>query len=144
MPTVAFNNYQECAWSDGVVNIEGAELIKILALEWKIDGDDEELFAQGDEAISINSGNYKKSGTLTVYKGALDDMTAAAKAAGGRWVMDILFTITQTYLPAPGRPVMVDTLGSVKISSLTKGWNQGDKMMKIALPFKFITLNTTP
>lgn len=141
MPRVNFFDSEECAWSDMVVQIGGAPITKIRGIQYGVDSDDEELFAAGDEAISIQSGNIKKEGSMKILKGALDDLQAAAILAGGRFVTDIKFDVVITYLPAIGRDPVIDVLAGVKINKMPRGWNQGDKFMDCELPFKFLRLN---
>ena len=137
-----FFDSQEPAWSEMVVMLAGANVTKIEALSYTIESDDEELFGAGDEALSIQSGNIKKSGSMTLLKGALDDMQTAALAAGGRFITDVPFTAVVTYLPSDDRVVKTDTLVGIKINKMPKGWNQGDKFMKCECPFKFLSLIT--
>jgi hypothetical protein len=136
-----FFDSEEAVWAEMEVMISGAlAQTKIRGINYAIESEDKELFAGGDEAVSIQSGNISKSGTLKLLKGAIDDWNVAARAAGGRWLTDLKVDIVVTYLPAIGRDVQIDTLVGVKVGKMPKGWEQGATNMDCELPFKFLRL----
>jgi hypothetical protein len=131
----------EYSWSQGEASIAGAPITtKMRGLSFVIESDDEELFAGGDEAIDIQSGNVKKSGSVTILGAGLDALQAAAVAKGGRFITDIRCDIVWTILPGIGRPLITYVLVGVKFNKMPKGWKQGDKFMDCELPFKFLRL----
>jgi hypothetical protein len=144
MSVISFQAYQECSWKEFSLAVSGAGVYRIRGISYDIDSEDEELFAQGDEAISIQSGNISKSGKIKVLKSVVDALQLASKAAGGRYVTDLTVTLTAVYQPSIGRPMMTDTLGGCKLGKMPKGWEQGAKFMEMEIPFKFLTLVTTP
>lgn len=144
MSAVQFKTYDECTWKEMIIAISGAPLIKIRGVKYAVEDDDELLHAGGSEPISIQSGNTKYMGSFKFLKGALDDLQAAAKAAGAPMITKIRFTITVTYLPAGTRELMTDTLSNCKIGKWEKGWEQGAKYMDIEVPILFTSLKTAP
>ena len=139
MSVLKFFNNDEQSWADMEVVIGGAVLGKIRGINYSIESNDEELFAGGDEAISIQSGNITKNGSIKILKEALDNMHVAALAAKGRSVLDLRFDIVVTYYPVLGGALTIDTLGGCKINKMPKGWEQGATHMEHDLPFKFLT-----
>ena len=144
MSVVSFFDYQESTWKEMIIAISGAPVTKVRGVKYAIESDDEALHAAGDEPISIQSGNIKYTGSFKFLKGALDDFQVAAKSAGARSIIDVIFTITVSYLAGDGRTLMTDTLGNCKISKWEKAWEQGAKYMDIEVPVNFLTLVTVP
>lgn len=129
-----FFDSKECEWSQQRCTFAGAPLSKLTNISYKAAKAKEHLHAEGDEPIGIQSGNRTYDGTIEVLKGALDDMNKAAKAAGGRDILDLEFDIVNTFQPAANRPMQQDLLVGVQITEYQKGWEQGAKNMKISLP----------
>lgn len=121
----------------------GARLTKIRGLKYKAGKEKELLYAEGDEPISIQSGNKVYSGEIKVLKGAIDDMNRAAQSAGGRDINDLEFDIVVNYKPRLNRALQTDILVAVQITEFEKGWDQGAKNMDITLPILFLRLQTS-
>lgn len=138
MPGIQFFDSQECEWADMTVLFAGSPLTKIRSIKYKATQDKEALYAAGNEPISIQSGKRSYEGEIKVLKGALDDMNAAAVAAGGGDILDISFEIVVTYAPKGTRPLQTDTLLGCQIKDYEKTWEQGAKMMEITLPIVFL------
>lgn len=143
MPGIAFFDSKECEWADMQVIFAGAPLTKIRGLKYKAAREKQLLHAAGDEPISIQSGNRTYEGHIKVLKGALDDMNAAAIAAGGRDILDMSFDIVVTYRSNGTRPLQTDVLENVEIRDFEKGWDQGSKYMEISLPIVFMRLGSS-
>jgi hypothetical protein len=139
-----FVDYEECMWKEMIIAISGAPVTKIRGVKYKITSDDEHLHAQGDESISIQSGNRKGTGSIKLLKGAADDWQLFVKTLGARDLTDVKFTITISYLTDGTRPMMTDTLTGCKISDVEYGWEQGAKFMDMEMPFNFLKKITTP
>lgn len=142
MPGLQFFDSQECEWVDMTVNFAGAPLTKIRGLKYKATQEKENLFAAGDEPISIQSGNRSYDGSIKVLKGAIDDMNLAARAAGARDVLDMEFDIVVVYAQKGTRALATDKLVRCQIKEFEKGWDQGAKMMEIALPIMFLGIES--
>ena len=138
MPSINFNSQKEVEWADIQVNFAGAELTKITGIKYKSKKDKAPLHAEGDKAISIQSGNRTYEGELKLLKGAVDMINKAAVAAGGDDLLDIQVDIIVTYLPIGAREIEIDTLISVDITEYEKGMEQGAKSMPITLPFLYL------
>lgn len=136
-----FFNSKECEWADMEVLLAGAPVTKIRGLKYKAKKDKEELYAEGDQPIAIQSGNRSYEGEIKVLKGALDDMNTAAVAAGGQDILDMEFDIVVTYKPKSNRALKQDILVGVQVKEFEHGWEQGAKHMDISLPIIFLRLN---
>lgn len=137
-----FFDSKECEWVDMDIMFAGAHLTKIRGLRYKAIKDKELLYAEGDEPISIQSGNRSYEGEIKVLKGAIDDMNKAAIAAGGRDILDLEFDIIVNYKPRLNRALQQDILVAAQVKEFEKGWDQGAKEMEVALPIVFLRLKT--
>jgi len=140
MAGINFFNSKECEWADIVVQIGGANCGKLMAIKYGIKAAKEHLFAAGDEPISIQSGNREPTGSITLLKGAFDNVNAAAVAATGRDLTDLQFDIIVTYKAKGTRALQTDSLIGCEISDFNLAWGQGDKSAKLELPFLFLNL----
>lgn len=125
------------------VQIAGAPLTKIRAVNYKAAKEKSHLHAAGDEPISIQSGNRTYEGEIKLLKGALDDMNRAAAAAGAEDILDIAFEIVVTYKAQGARALQTDVMVGVEIKEFQKGWEQGATNMEITLPIIFLKLRST-
>lgn len=133
-----FFDTKECEWSDQDVFLNGFKIAKILGIKFKKTKEKEALYAGGDEPISIQAGNKGYEGTLTILKGAVDNMNVAALAAGGEDLLDVAWTLTVTFKPKGTRLLKTHTLVGVDFEELEEGLMQNDKKSEIPLAFKFL------
>lgn len=135
-----FVNGKECEWADLSLSISGAATVKFTNVDYGLDTEKTHLFAGGDEAISIQSGNKKPAGEITLLKGAYDAMVKAAQLAGARDITDIEVDIIFHYRAKGSRLPQTDTCVGCQFSKLGKKFGQGDAKMEISLPFLFLKL----
>ena len=106
----------------------------------------EELYGAGNDPIDIQAGNRKYSGSLKVLKGAFEGINLAVQAVGYKDILDApasAISIVAVYKPSGSRVLQTDTLLACKFEKYEKGMDQGDKMMEIELPFKFLSIKST-
>ena len=138
---LAFFNSKDVEWSDQKVYIEGVDgSVKLEGVKFGVEVDKEHLFAGGDEPLSIQSGNRKYTGSMTFLKGSFDALNFMAIEAGGRDITDVSFSVVVTYKAQGTRGLSYYTLSGVEVSKFELGMMQGDKSMKVELPFLFLQL----
>jgi len=125
----------ECKWSDLKVYLNGQRITKVTGLMYDTERDAEHIYAEGDDAVDVQVGNRKHTGTLKVYKSAVDAMNAAAKAAGFDDLTDVPWVIVADYKQTTVSPRTTDTLPNVRFTKYSKGMEQNAKAMPIELPF---------
>ncbi|NDC41145.1 MAG: hypothetical protein EBZ77_06275 [Chitinophagia bacterium] len=135
-----FLNNKEVAWKDLTVYIATGKVTKITNIKYKSEQQIDPLHAAGDEPIAIQEGNRAYSGTLTLLKGAIDDLNAAAIAAGGRDLMDLELDVIATYRQQGVRGLKVDTITGVRIEGYEMGMEQGATSMPVQLPYKCLKI----
>lgn len=138
MPNIDFFNSKEVEWSDQQVQISGARIAKIQAINWKPTQAKELLYAEGNQPIGIQRGNKGYGGDMKILKGALDDMRRAAIAAGGEGPLDLEFDIVVKFQAKQGRPLQLTTLVTCQITEVPEGWEQGATSMPITLPYIYL------
>lgn len=134
---------QEIVWSNVSVRVLGTTIKTLQAIDTGVESEDDFVYGEGKEPLYINSGNNKYEGKLSCLKGDLDKMNDAARAAGFARITDVpaeLIVITHVYRPGFGRALRTDTMSGVKFSKYNKAMEQGAKMMKIDLPYKYLSL----
>jgi hypothetical protein len=132
---------KEIAWIDMKLYLEGKKIAKITNVKYAKKKAKEALHAEGDEPHSIQSGNVDYTGEVEVYKSAIDQMNDAAQAAGFNDITDLSdLTIVVEYKAGKNRSLRMDTLTGVEFTEVERGLAQGDKSMKVKLPFLFLGL----
>ncbi|MBA3899736.1 MAG: hypothetical protein H0X62_05915 [Bacteroidetes bacterium] len=137
-----FFDTKECEWSDNTIYLNGAKITKIRGFKFKKAKEKEHLHAGGSKAISIQGGNEALTGDFTVLKGALRDMNAAALAAGGEDITDVVWTVVSTFKAKGNRVLQTSTLIGLEFTEYEEGMTQGAKFMEVTLPFLFLDLKT--
>ena len=135
-----FNNSGEIAWKDLTVFVAGSRCTKIRGLRFRASQELEHLFAEGDEPVSIQSGNRIYEGELKVLVGALDKIESAIQLLGGRDGLDGEFDVVGSYQPAIGRPLKTVTIVGIKLEGIEEALNQNDKFMEVSLTFKCLAI----
>jgi hypothetical protein len=134
---------QESTWNDITVTVIGTRIKTLQSISTGVESEDEAVYGEGPEPLYINSGNNKYTGKLGCLKGDLDKMNDAARAAGFKRITDVppeLIVITHVYRSGFNRALRTDTMSGVKFGKYDKAIEQGAKMMKIELPYLFLTL----
>lgn len=136
-------NSREFEFADVKVSMLGKELTGLRGLEYDYEQEKEHLYAAGNKPKSIQKGQIKPTGTLTILKTDLDDLNAAARAAGYKNIVQVpgrLINITCIYQKDDGDPIRTDSLINVEFTKMSDGGKSGDKFKECALPFLFLDL----
>lgn len=142
MPSVpiTFFDSKDVEWNDLTVLVGGSRLTKLRGVKYGVKTTKTHLYAEGDDPISIQSGNREPQGTIKVLKGAIDAMNEAAVKAGGRDITDLVFDIVIVWKPQGTRPLQTDKLVGCQVSDFEKGIDQGGDKVEVDLPFLFMQL----
>ncbi len=141
MPALKFIFGKEVQWDDLSLYISGVFCSKFQGIKFRVNNDKGEGMGQGNNPYSIQSGNKTREGSMTLSKSAYDSLFDAAIAAGGEDITDLQFDITIKYrAKGKDRGLRIVNLVGCEITQFEEGMMQGDKEMKIDLPFKFLRL----
>lgn len=130
----AYFDTKECEWSDQDILVNGVKVAKARGVKIKKSQEKEELYASGDKPISIQRGNKKYGITLTLLKGAVEDMNRAAIAAGGEDINDVEVVIVVNFRARGNRLLQTYTCISVQFTEFEIGLMQNDKFQEVSLP----------
>ena len=128
----------ECAWHHSTVNILGRNLVGITAWEFKKEVEKTAEYGAGQQAIDIQEGPEKCSGSITVFGYELDKMEQAAKLAGYGSLLHVpheAIVVTTCLRKTLADPITTITARGVSFTETTDGMGQGDKKRECPLPF---------
>ncbi len=134
---MAIINGRQYEFADISVVMGGRDVVGLLGIKYTSKQDKEALYGKGNKPLSIQKGNKSYDGELTILQSELETLKLLGKATGKRaTVLDLNLTIVVCYGdPTKGDPMIVDKLFGVQFTEEAKGLDQGDKNMKITLPF---------
>ncbi|QTE37233.1 hypothetical protein J3L18_29700 [Mucilaginibacter gossypii] len=138
-------NSQELEWKHAQIAVLGVVIRGLRGFKYKKSTDSEHLFAAGDEAVGIQSGNKKCDGSIKLLKSEIDKLNQAARDAGYDDFADVpyqLIVITVNYKVAFGRKQETDIISGVKFTEWEKAMEQGAKMMEVDVPFLALSVKS--
>jgi hypothetical protein len=139
-------NSQELEWKHATLSLLGVVIIGLRGFKYKTSTDSEHLFAGGDQAVSIQTGNRKVDGSIKFLKSEIDRLNDAAQAAGYDDITQVPYQlIVATFLYKTGfnRPQRTDVISGIKFTDLEKAMEQGAKSMDIEVPFLAMSILST-
>lgn len=136
-------NTNEFAWKDISFRALGRKITGCTGVEYTVERDTEYLHTTGDEPQSIQEGNKRYPGTLTITQSELRAMDNLAKAEGYNDVTDLPpFDLVVKYKREKNSDVQIDLVRSLKINGVPKNWSQNQYFLGVPLAFK--ALKVTP
>lgn len=129
---------KEVEWSDCELFFNGVKITKFQGFKFKLAQEKEPLYAGGNEPISIQRGNKAYTGEFRLLKGAVDALNAAAQAAGGLNLTDIVLVAVIKFKQKGVRTMQLATLAGVEFSEYEYGMEQNAKSMPITLPIVYL------
>ena len=129
-------NSNEYAWKDIKVALGGRTVTGITQITYDTTQDVNNIYASGDEPHSQTTGNRDVEGTIGLLQSEVDALNRAAKAAGGRNLLDLTLDVTIAYARTLGEEIVVDTVRNARATSLPKGGNQNDPNMISEITFR--------
>lgn len=128
----------ECAWSRFEVKILGRTIKGLRGFGFKKEVEKEHLYGAGDDAIDIQSGNKKNSGSIKVLGFEADAMNKAARDAGFDDITDVpheAIVITCAYKKRAIDPVKTYIASGVAFTEAGVDLEQNAKHREITLPY---------
>lgn len=131
---MAFNSAQY-SWADVKVIMLGREVTGLQGVKYKVARELEEVRGRGNDPLALQRGNKSYDGSIMLLQSEVEALEVAVAALDPNYdLTDVQFDIIVTY--GDGGVSHTDTVQGVVITEYEKGINQGDKYMKIELPFK--------
>lgn len=131
---MAFNSAQY-SWADVKVIMLGREVTGLQGVKYKVSTEVEEVYGRGSLPLALQSGNKSFEGTIMLLQSEVDALEIAVATINPLYdLTDVQFDVVVTYGDAGSSHT--DTIQGAKITDYEKGMEQGDKYMKIEMPFK--------
>lgn len=130
-------NGRQYEWADISIILGGRMVIGARGISYKESQEKELLYGKGNKPLSIQKGNIKYEGSLTLLQSELETLKELARSVRGRAsILDLNLNATVCYgNPAQGDLMLTDMLYNIQFTESEKNMKQGDKNMEITLPF---------
>lgn len=128
----------ECAFANFEIKILTRTIKGLRGFSFKKEVEKEHLYGAGDEAIDIQSGNKKNSGSIKVLGFEADAMNKAARIAGFEDITEVpheLIVITCTYRKRLVDPISTYIASGVAFTESGVDLEQNAKFREITLPY---------
>lgn len=129
---------EECAWARFEVQFLGRTIKGLRGFGFKKEVEKEHLYAAGDDAIDIMTGNKKGSGNIKVLGFEVDSMNKAARDAGFEDITDVpheLIVITCSYKKRVTDTIKTYVASGVAFTEAGTDLEQNAKFREITLPY---------
>lgn len=128
----------ECAWSHFEIKILGRTIKGLRGFGFKKEVEKEHLYGAGNDAIDIQTGNKKNSGTIKVLGFEADAMNKAARDAGYDDITDVpheVIVITCSFKKRTTDTVKTYIASGVAFTESGVDLEQNAKHREITLPY---------
>ncbi len=129
---------EECSWASFEIKILGRTIKGLRGFGFKKEVEKEHLFAAGDDAIDIMSGNKKGTGSIKVLGFEADQMNKAARDAGFEDITDVpheAIVITCSYKKRATDAIKTYIARGVGFTEAGVEMEQNAKFREITLPY---------
>lgn len=128
----------ECAWAHFEIKILSRTIKGLRGFGFKKEVEKEHLYGAGDEAIDIQTGNKKGSGSIKVLGFEADAMNKAARLAGFEDITEVpheAIVITCSYRKRLIDPISTYIASGVAFTESGVDMEQNAKHREITLPY---------
>ena len=126
-------NSKEYEWASIKIMMLGKLVTGVTKISYKKKMEKEARYAMGDTAHSIQHGNRSVDGSIEITQSEAIALNLTARAAGYRDILDVEFDIIVTY--TKGGVLAIDTIKFASLTEDPREMTQGDKSMKVNVPF---------
>lgn len=141
MPTLV--NGRQYEWADISLILGGRMVVGCRGINYKESQDKALLYGKGNRPISIQRGNKKYDGNVTMLQSEVETLKELARATHGPSgsILDLNLNAVVCYGdPSKGDVMLTDLLYNIQFTEVDKGMKQGDQNMEVSLPFIFTDL----
>lgn len=133
-------NSEEYAWKDMNVVVAGRAVTGITGLSYTTERVAEYNYGAGDNPHSVQKGNKSYPGEITLNQSEIESLIRSVREQGAEDPTDISFDIIANYAKGVADSQVTDALRGCHITSLPKGWNQGETKMNVTLPLMILKI----
>lgn len=126
----------EYTWRDLKVTMLGRTFEGITDVDYEKEVEKKPIYGRGGKVKSIQPGNEKNSGNISLRQSEVEAMLLATKATNiNATILDIVFDVQIQYIGTGSSNIVKDRVVAAQFTKLPKGMKQGDTDMVIKLPF---------
>lgn len=129
-------NTREFEWSDISLVVAGRDIKGFRGVKYSEKQEKEALYAKGNKAHCIQSGNIAYEGELTLIQSEYETLRLAM---GGSILSGSLSMVVAYGNPSKGDVMVTDALSGCEFTEDSTEWKQGDKFQEKSLPFVFLS-----
>lgn len=129
-------NTREFEWSDISLVVAGRDIKGFRGVKYSEKQEKEALYAKGNKAHCIQSGNIAYQGELTLTQSEYETLRLAM---GGSILSGSLSMVVAYGNPSKGDVMVTDALSGCEFTEDATEWKQGDKFQEKSLPFVFLS-----
>ena len=129
-------NTREFEWSDISLVVAGRDIKGFRGVKYSEKQEKEALYAKGNKAHCIQSGNIAYEGELTLTQSEYETLRLAM---GGSILSGSLSMVVAYGNPSKGDVMGTDALSGCEFTEDATEWKQGDKFQEKSLPFVFLS-----
>lgn len=129
-------NTREFEWSDISLVVAGRDIKGFRGVKYSEKQEKEALYAKGNKAHCIQSGNIAYEGELTLTQSEYETLRLAM---GGSILSGSLSMVVAYGNPSKGDVMVTDALSGCEFAEDSTEWKQGDKFQEKSLPFVFLS-----
>lgn len=129
-------NTREFEWSDISLVVAGRDIKGFRGVKYSEKQEKEALYAKGNKAHCIQSGNIAYEGELTLTQSEYETLRLAM---GGSVLSGSLSMVVAYGNPSKGDVMVTDALSGCEFTEDATEWKQGDKFQEKSLPFVFLS-----
>ena len=129
-------NTREFEWADISLVVAGRDIKGFRGVKYSEKQEKEALYAKGNKAHCIQSGNIAYEGELTLTQSEYETLRLAM---GGSILSGSLSMVVAYGNPSKGDVMVTDALSGCEFTEDATEWKQGDKFQEKSLPFVFLS-----
>lgn len=129
-------NTREFEWSDISLVVAGRDIKGFRGVKYSEKQEKEALYAKGNKAHCIQSGNIAYEGELTLTQSEYETLRLAM---GGSILSGSLSMVVAYGNPSKGDVMVTDALSGCEFTEDSTEWKQGDKYQEKSIPFVFLS-----
>ena len=136
-------NGRQYEWADISFILGGRVVVGCRGINYKESQDKSLLYGKGNRPISIQKGNKKYDGNVTMLQSEIETLKELARATHGPSgsILDLNLNAVVCYGdPSKGDVMLTDLLYNIQFTEVDKGMKQGDQNMEVSLPFIYTDL----
>jgi hypothetical protein len=130
-------NGRQYEWADISLILGGRLVTGARGISYKESQEKELLYGKGNRPMSIQKGNKKYEGSVTLLQSEVETLKELGRSIVGRAsILDLNLNAVVRYGdPSKGDVMLTDQLFNIQFTEVEKSMKQGDKNMEVTLPF---------